>query len=300
MPQIRLPDGTVRYFDTPVSVGNLAADIGAGLARAAVAGKVNGKLVDLSYLVESDSDVVIVTGRDEEGLDVLRHSAAHLLAQAVKQLYPEAQVTIGPVIDNGFYYDFSYKRGFTPDDLNAIEQRMHELASQDIPVRREVMSREEAIRFFKDMGETYKAEIIESIPADEDLSLYSQAEFTDLCRGPHVPSTGKLKAFKLMKVAGAFWRGDSRNEMLTRVYGTAWAKKEDLDAYLYRLEEAEKRDHRKLAKQMDLFHAQEEAPGMVFWHPKGWTLYQVVEQYMRRIFSENGYQEIHTPQVVDR
>ncbi|MBU6459727.1 MAG: threonine--tRNA ligase [Proteobacteria bacterium] len=300
MPQIRLPDGTVRYFDTPVSVGNLAADIGAGLARAAVAGKVNGKLVDLSYLVESDSDVVIVTGRDEEGLDVLRHSAAHLLAQAVKQLYPEAQVTIGPVIDNGFYYDFSYKRGFTPDDLNAIEQRMHELASQDIPVRREVMSREEAIRFFKDMGETYKAEIIESIPAHEDLSLYSQAEFTDLCRGPHVPSTGKLKAFKLMKVAGAFWRGDSRNEMLTRVYGTAWAKKEDLDAYLYRLEEAEKRDHRKLAKQMDLFHAQEEAPGMVFWHPKGWTLYQVVEQYMRRIFSENGYQEIHTPQVVDR
>ncbi|MDE3020655.1 MAG: threonine--tRNA ligase [Pseudomonadota bacterium] len=300
MPQIRLPDGLVRHFEAPVTVGAIASGIGSGLARAALAGKVDGRLVDLSYQVDHDCDVIIVTDRDEEGLEIIRHSTAHLLAQAVKQLYPDAQVTIGPVIENGFYYDFSYKRGFTPEDLEAIEQRMSELANQDIPVFRRVMARDEAIRFFRNIGEDYKAEIIEDIPSGEELSLYSQGEFTDLCRGPHVPSTGKLKVFKLMKVAGAFWRGNSDNEMLTRIYGTAWAKKEELDTYLHRLEEAEKRDHRKIARQLDLFHSQEEAPGMVFWHPKGWALYQVVEQYMRGIFNENGYQEIHTPQVVDR
>ncbi len=300
MPVIRLPDGSERKFDQPVTVAEVAASIGAGLARAALAGKVDGKLVDTSHCIEADSDLAIITDRDAEGLEVIRHSTAHLLAQAVKSLFPDAQVTIGPVIDDGFFYDFSYKRPFTPDDLLAIEKKMAELAKADLKVERKVLSRSDAIAFFKGLGEQYKAQIIESIPSDEDLSLYTQGDFTDLCRGPHVPSTGKLKVFKLMKVAGAYWRGDSKNEMLTRVYGTAWAKKEDQEAYLHRLEEAEKRDHRKIGKLLDLFHTQEEAPGMVFWHPRGWTLYQIVEQYMRGVFRDNGYQEIRTPQVVDR
>jgi len=300
MPVIRLPDGSERKFDQPVTVAEVAASIGAGLARAALAGKVDGKLVDTSYCIEADSDLAIVTDRDAEGLEVIRHSTAHLLAQAVKSLFPDAQVTIGPVIEDGFFYDFSYKRPFTPDDLLAIEKKMAELAKADLKVERKVLSRSDAIAFFKGLGEQYKAQIIESIPSDEDLSLYTQGDFTDLCRGPHAPSTGKLKVFKLMKVAGAYWRGDSKNEMLTRVYGTAWAKKEDQEAYLHRLEEAEKRDHRKIGKLLDLFHTQEEAPGMVFWHPRGWTLYQIVEQYMRGVFRDNGYQEIRTPQVVDR
>jgi len=300
MPVIRLPDGSERKFDQPVTVAEVAASIGAGLARAALAGKVDGKLVDTSHRIEVDSDLSIITDRDAEGLEVIRHSTAHLLAQAVKALFPEAQVTIGPVIEDGFFYDFSYKRPFTPDDLQAIEKKMAELAKADLKIERKVLSRSDAIAFFKGLGEQYKAQIIESIPSDEDLSLYTQGDFTDLCRGPHVPSTGKLKVFKLMKVAGAYWRGDSKNEMLTRVYGTAWAKKEDQEAYLHRLEEAEKRDHRKIGKLLDLFHTQEEAPGMVFWHPKGWTLYQAVEQYMRQVFRDNGYQEIRTPQVVDR
>jgi threonyl-tRNA synthetase len=300
MPVIRLPDGSERQFEAPVTVFDVAQSIGAGLARAALAGRVNGALVDTSYLIAEDVDLAIITDRDADGLDVIRHSTAHLLAYAVKELFPEAQVTIGPVIDNGFYYDFSYKRPFTPEDLEAIEKRMAELAKRDIPVTRKVLPRDEAIAYFHSIGEKYKAEIIESIPQGEDVSLYTEGDFTDLCRGPHVPSTGKLKVFKLMKVAGAYWRGDSKNEMLQRVYGTAWTKKEDLDAYLHMLEEAEKRDHRKLGKQLDLFHMQDEAPGMVFWHPRGWTLWQEVEQYMRAKFAEYGYQEVRTPQVMDR
>ncbi|HUX64232.1 threonine--tRNA ligase [Sulfuricella sp.] len=300
MPVIRLPDGSERKFDQPVTVAEVAASIGAGLARAALAGKVDGKLVDTSHLIAVDAELAIITDRDAEGLEVIRHSTAHLLAQAVKSLFPDAQVTIGPVIEDGFFYDFSYKRPFTPDDLLAIEKKMAELAKADLKVERKVLPRSDAIAFFKGLGEQYKAQIIESIPSDEDVSLYAQGDFTDLCRGPHVPSTGKLKVFKLMKVAGAYWRGDSKNEMLTRVYGTAWSKKEDQEAYLHRLEEAEKRDHRKIGKLLDLFHTQEEAPGMVFWHPRGWTLYQIVEQYMRGVFRDNGYQEIRTPQVVDR
>jgi threonyl-tRNA synthetase len=300
MPDIRLPDGSVKSFPQPVSVADVAASIGSGLARAALGGKVNGKLVDTSYRIDTDADLAIVTDRDREGLEVLRHSTAHLLAHAVKELFPDAQVTIGPVIEDGFYYDFSYKRPFTPEDLEAIEKRMAEIARRDLKIERRVWDRSQAIQFFKDQGEHYKAQIIESIPGEEAISLYQQDNFTDLCRGPHVPSTGKLKVFKLMKVAGAYWRGDSRNEMLQRIYGTAWARKEDLDAYLHRLEEAEKRDHRKLGKQLDLFHLQDEAPGMVFWHPNGWVIWQQIEQYMRRMLSASGYQEVRTPQVVDR
>ena len=300
MPVIRLPDGSQKSFDHPVSVAEIAQSIGAGLARAALAAKVNGKTVDTSHVIEQDAELAILTEKDAEGLDVIRHSSAHLLAHAVKELFPEAQVTIGPVIDNGFYYDFSYKRPFTPEDLAAIEKRMNELAKRAIPVKREEWQRDEAVAFFESQGEKYKAEIIASIPADETVSLYRQGDFIDLCRGPHVPDTGRLKVFKIMKVAGAYWRGDSKNEMLQRIYGTAWSKKEDQELYLHQLEEAEKRDHRKLGKQLDLFHMQEEAPGMVFWHPKGWTIYQIVEQYMRRVFRENGYQEIRTPLIVDR
>jgi threonyl-tRNA synthetase len=300
MPTITLPDGSQRSFDHPVSVADVAADIGPGLAKAALAGKIDGSLVDTSYLIEWDTDLSIITGRDDEGLEVIRHSTAHLMAQAVKELFPEAQVTIGPVIENGFYYDFDYERPFTEEDLTAIEKKMDELVKQDLQVQRSVMSRDEAVAFFRDMGEVYKAEIIESIPANEELSLYRQGEFIDLCRGPHVPSTGKLQAFKLMKVAGAYWRGDSNNRMLTRVYGTAWPDKKQLKAYLHRLEEAEKRDHRRIGKIMDLFHTQEEAPGMVFWHDKGWSIYQTIEQYIRRTLQQNGYQEVRTPQLVDR
>ncbi|WP_027824172.1 threonine--tRNA ligase [Laribacter hongkongensis] len=300
MPAIRLPDGSVRQFENPVSVHDVAASIGAGLARAALAGRVDGALVDTSFVIDHDVELAIVTDKDADGLGILRHSTAHLLACAVKELFPEAQVTIGPEIENGFYYDFSYKRPFTPEDLVAIEKKMAELAKKDIPVERYELPRDEAIAYFKSIGEAYKAEIIESIPQGEVLSLYREGNFTDLCRGPHVPSTGKLKVFKLMKVAGAYWRGDSKNEMLQRIYGTAWAKKEDLEAYLHMLEEAEKRDHRKLGRQLDLFHIQDEAPGMVFWHPKGWTLWQQVEQYMRRVLIANDYQEVRTPQIVDR
>ncbi len=300
MPQIRLPDGSVRSFDSPVTVHGLAASIGAGLAKAALAGRVDGRLVDTSYLISNDAEVSIITDKDSDGLDIIRHSTAHLLAHAVKSLYPDAQVTIGPVIDNGFYYDFAYKRAFTPDDLLAIEQKMTVLAKQDLPVTRAVMPRDEAIDYFTGLGEAYKAELIGSIPAGEEVSLYTEGDFTDLCRGPHVPSTAKLKVFKLMKVAGAYWRGDSKNEMLQRIYGTAWVKKEDLEQYLHRLEEAEKRDHRRLAKQLELFHMQDEAPGMVFWHPKGWRLWQAVEQYMRELTNANGYQEIRTPLIVDK
>ncbi|WP_374241731.1 threonine--tRNA ligase [Zoogloea sp.] len=300
MPNITLPDGSVRSFEQPVTIAQVAASIGAGLARAALAGKVDGRLVDTSHLIESDARLAIVTDKDADGLEVIRHSTAHLLAYAVKELFPEAQVTIGPVIDNGFYYDFSYKRPFTPEDLAKIEARMAELARRDIPVERSVLPRDEAVAYFKSIGEHYKAEIIASIPQGEDVSLYREGDFTDLCRGPHVPSTGKLKVFKLMKVAGAYWRGDSKNEMLQRIYGTAWARKEDQDAYLHMLEEAEKRDHRRLGKQLDLFHLQDEAPGMVFWHPNGWTLWQQIEQYMRRVLTEAGYQEVKTPLVMDR
>ncbi|BAK76124.1 threonyl-tRNA synthetase [Pseudogulbenkiania sp. NH8B] len=300
MPDIRLPDGSVRSFDKPVSVHEVAASIGTGLARASLAGRVDGRLVDTSHVIDRDADLAIITDKDADGLSIIRHSTAHLLAYAVKELFPEAQVTIGPEIENGFYYDFSYKRPFTPEDLVAIEKKMGELAKKDIPVERYELPRDEAIAYFKSIGEHYKAEIIESIPQGEVLSLYREGGFTDLCRGPHVPSTGKLKVFKLMKVAGAYWRGDSKNEMLQRVYGTAWAKKEDLAQYLYMLEEAEKRDHRKLGKQLDLFHLQDEAPGMVFWHPKGWQLWQSVEQYMRATLTEAGYQEIRTPMVMDR
>ena len=300
MPNVKLPDGSVRQFDQPVSVAAVAAAIGPGLAKAALAGKVNGALVDTSFVIDQDSDLAIVTDKNPEGLDLIRHSMAHLLAYAVKELFPDAQVTIGPVIENGFYYDFSYKRPFTPDDLAAIEKRMLELAKRDIPVTREVWPRDKAVEFFKSIGEHYKAEIIASIPPGEDVSLYREGDFIDLCRGPHVPSTGKLKVFKLMKLAGAYWRGDSKNEMLQRIYGTAWAKKEEQDAYLHMLEEAEKRDHRRLAKQLDLFHMQDEAPGLVFWHPHGWTIWQQVEQYMRRVYQDHGYQEVKCPQILDR
>ncbi|MDV6345752.1 threonine--tRNA ligase [Nitrosomonas sp. Is37] len=300
MTVIRLPDGSERVFNRPVTVLEVAESIGAGLARSALAGKVNDKLVDLSYRIETDSDLTVLTEKDTEGLEIIRHSSAHLLAQAVKELFPEAQVTIGPVIEDGFYYDFSYKRPFTPEDLAAIEKRMVDISRRDLKVERKEWNRSAAINFFKDQGEHYKAQIIESIPEGQTISLYSQGDFTDLCRGPHVPSTSKLKVFKLMKVAGAYWRGDSHNEMLQRIYGTAWIKKEDQEAYLLRLEEAEKRDHRKLGKQLDLFHMQEEAPGMIFWHPKGWILWQQIEQYMRQILNQNGYLEIRTPQVLER
>ena len=300
MPVITLPDGSQRSFAQPVTVADVALSIGAGLARAALAGKVDGKLVDTSYLIAQDAALAIITDKDADGVEIIRHSTAHLLAHAVKELFPDAQVTIGPVIENGFFYDFSYKRPFTPEDLAAIEKRMSEIAKLDLPVARRVLPRDEAVAYFKHIGENYKAEIIESIPADQDVSLYSEGEFTDLCRGPHVPSTGKLKAFKLMKLAGAYWLGDSKNEMLQRIYGTAWAKKEELDAYLHQLEEAEKRDHRKLGKQLELFHMQDSSPGMVFWHPKGWTLWQEVEQYMRRKFREHDYQEVRTPTIMDR
>jgi threonyl-tRNA synthetase len=300
MPAITLPDGSVRKFDHPVSGRDIAAAIGPGLAKAALAARVDGKLVDTSELIERDASVAIVTDKDPEGLDVIRHSTAHLLAYAVKELFPDAQVTIGPVIEDGFYYDFSFKRPFTPEDLVAIEAKMAELAKKDEPVTRKLMARDDAVAYFKSLGEHYKAEIIASIPSNEPISLYTEGAFTDLCRGPHVPSTGKLKVFKLMKVAGAYWRGDSRNEMLQRIYGTAWTKKDDQDAYLHRLEEAEKRDHRKLGRQLDLFHLQEEAPGMVFWHPKGWSLWQQVEQYMRRVYQNNGYQEVRGPMILDR
>src|SRR5574340_601840 len=300
MPVITLPDGSQRSYPNPVTVAEVAQSIGAGLARAALAGKVDGVLVDTSHLISADAKLAIITDKDADGLDLIRHSTAHLLAYAVKELFPEAQVTIGPVIENGFYYDFAYSRPFTPEDLVAIEKRMAELAKKDLPVARKVVARDEAVAYFKSLGEKYKAELIEAIPADQDVSLYSEGDFTDLCRGPHVPSTGKLKVFKLMKVAGAYWRGDSRNEMLQRIYGTAWADKKDLREYLHRLEEAEKRDHRKIGKALDLFHLQEEAPGMVFWHPAGWTLWQQVEQYLRRILTEAGYQEVKTPLVMDR
>ncbi|MCQ9378622.1 threonine--tRNA ligase [Methyloversatilis sp. XJ19-49] len=300
MVNITLPDGSVRSFQAAVTVRDVAASIGAGLAKAALAGRVDGKLVDTSFVIEGDAQLAIVTDRDADGLDMIRHSTAHLLAYAVKELFPDAQVTIGPVIENGFYYDFSYKRPFTPEDLAAIEQRMTELSKKDIPVSREVWQRDKAVDFFKSIGEHYKAEIIASIPADQDVSLYREGEFIDLCRGPHVPSTGKLKVFKLMKVAGAYWRGDAKNEMLQRIYGTAWAKKDEQDAYLHMLEEAEKRDHRRLGKQLDLFHMQEEAPGMVFWHPKGWVVWQQIEQYMRHVLDEAGYREVKTPLMMDR
>jgi threonyl-tRNA synthetase len=300
MVSVRLPDGSQRQFESAVTVAEVASSIGAGLAKAALAGKVDGKLVDTTYLIERDADLAIVTDKDADGLEVIRHSTAHLLAYAVKSLFPDAQVTIGPVIDNGFYYDFSYKRPFTPEDLEAIEKKMAELAKKDEPVERKVIARDEAVAYFKSIGEHYKAEIIASIPANEDVSLYSEGEFTDLCRGPHVPSTGKLKVFKLMKLAGAYWRGDSKNEMLQRIYGTAWTKKEDQEAYLHMLEEAEKRDHRKVGRQLDLFHFQDEAPGLIFWHPKGWTIWQQVEQYMRHVYQDNGYQEVKAPQILDR
>ncbi|MBM3366039.1 MAG: threonine--tRNA ligase [Betaproteobacteria bacterium] len=300
MVSVRLPDGSQRQFDSAVTVAQVAASIGTGLAKAALAGKVDGKLVDTSFMIEHDADLAIVTDKDADGLEVIRHSTAHLLAYAVKSLFPDAQVTIGPVIDNGFYYDFSYKRPFTPEDLQTIEKKMAELAKKDEPVERKVIARDEAVAYFKSIGEHYKAEIIASIPANEDVSLYSEGEFTDLCRGPHVPSTGKLKVFKLMKLAGAYWRGDSKNEMLQRIYGTAWTKKEDQEAYLHMLEEAEKRDHRKLGRQLDLFHFQDEAPGLIFWHPKGWTIWQQVEQYMRHVYQDNGYQEVKAPQILDR
>jgi threonyl-tRNA synthetase len=300
MPVITLPDGSKREFANPVSVFDVAADIGAGLAKAALAGKVNGELVDTSFTIENDTDLAIITARDDEGVDVIRHSCAHLMAMAVQALFPGAQVTIGPVIENGFYYDFAYERPFTSEDLEKIEKKMLELSKQNLPVSRSVMNRDEAVALFEKMGESYKVEILSSIPAEQDLSFYSQGDFIDLCRGPHVPSTGHIKAFKLMKVAGAYWRGDSKNEMLQRIYGTAWSDKKQLKEYLHRLEEAEKRDHRKLGKQLNLFHLQEEAPGMVFWHPNGWTLYQQIEQYMRVKQRVNGYQEIKTPQVVER
>ena len=300
MISVRLPDGSERQFESPVTVAQVAASIGTGLAKAALAGKVDGRVVDTSHLIDHDADLSIITDKDAEGIDVIRHSAAHLLAYAVKELFPEAQVTIGPVIENGFYYDFSYKRPFTPEDLQAIEKKMAELAKRDEPVTRSVLPRDEAVAYFKSIGEHYKAEIISSIPANEDVSLYAEGKFTDLCRGPHVPSTGKIKVFKLMKLAGAYWRGDSKNEMLQRIYGTAWARKEDQEAYLHMLEEAEKRDHRKLGRQLDLFHFQDEAPGLIFWHPKGWTVWQQVEQYMRTVYQDNGFQEVKAPQILDR
>ena len=300
MIQITLPDGSRREFDQPVTVADVAASIGPGLAKAALAGKVNGKVVDTTFTIPDDAQVAIVTAKDPEGLDVIRHSTAHLLAYAVKELFPDAQVTIGPVIENGFYYDFAYKRPFTPEDLVAIEKRMAELAAKDEKVTRRVLPRDEAVAHFKGIGEAYKAEIIASIPTNEDVSLYREGAFEDLCRGPHVPSTGKLKHFKLMKVAGAYWRGDHRNEMLQRIYGTAWASKDELQNHLHMLEEAEKRDHRKLGRELDLFHIDEHSPGTVFWHPKGWTLWQQVEQYMRRVYNDNGYHEVKGPQILDK
>ena len=300
MPIITLPDGAKRSFDAPVTVLGVAQSIGPGLARATIAGVVDGKQVDASHLIEKDAELSIITEKDAAGVEIIRHSTAHLLAHAVKELFPDAQVTIGPVIDNGFYYDFSYHRPFTPEDLDAIEKRMAEIAKRDIPISRRVLPRDDAVSYFKSINEHYKAEIIASIPADQDVSLYTEDNFTDLCRGPHVPSTGKLKVFKLTKLAGAYWRGDSKNEMLQRIYGTAWAKKEELESYLRQIEEAEKRDHRKLARQLDLFHMQETTPGMVFWHPKGWVLWQAVEQYMRAKFREHGYQEVRTPTIMDR
>jgi threonyl-tRNA synthetase len=299
VPVITLPDGSQRSYDAPASIDAIAASIGAGLRKAALAGRVDGKLVDTSFVLDHDAKVSIVTAKDPDGLEILRHSTAHLLAQAVKQLYPQAQVTIGPVIDDGFYYDFAYSRPFTPEDLAAIEQRMKELAEQDAQVTRRVLSRDDAVRFFQDIGEFYKAEIIASIPGNEEISLYGQGDWVDLCRGPHVPSTGKLKVFKLMKVAGAYWRGDSRNEMLQRIYGTAWADKKELDAYLHRLEEAEKRDHRRIGRELDLFHMQEEAPGAVFWHPKGWSIFQGLIEYMREKQRAAGYEEVNAPEIMD-
>lgn len=299
MPVITLPDGSQRTFDRPVTVDELAGSIGAGLKRAALAGRVGGKLVDTGYLIEGDAPVAIVTDKDPDGIDIIRHSTAHLLAQAVKQLFPEAQVTIGPVIENGFYYDFAFKRPFTPEDLAAIEARMKEIAAADLKVERRVMPRDAAIDFFRKQGEVYKAEIIASIPDKEEISLYGQGDWVDLCRGPHVPSTGKLKAFKLMKVAGAYWRGDSRNEMLQRIYGTAWADQKSLADYLHRLEEAEKRDHRRIGKELDFFHFQEEAPGAVFWHPKGWSVFQSLIRYMRERQAGAGFQEVNAPEIMD-
>ncbi len=299
MIEITLPDGSKKPFDHPVSVHDVAASIGPGLAKATLAGKVDGQLVDASFAIDHDARLEIVTEKSPEALEILRHSTAHLLAQAVQRLYPGAQVTIGPVIEDGFYYDFAYERPFTPEDLEKIEAEMHRIVKESLPLERTVKSRDEAVRFFRGMGEEYKAEIIESIPADEELSLYTQGEFTDLCRGPHVPDTGKLRAFKLMKVAGAYWRGDSDNAMLTRIYGTAWLNDKQLKAYLTRLEEAEKRDHRKIGKALDLFHQQEEGPGMVFWHPRGWALWQQVEQYMRQVYRASGYQEVRGPQILD-
>ncbi len=299
MPVITLPDGSQRNYSEAVTVEKVAADIGAGLAKAALAGRIDGQLVDTSYLIDRDVKLAIVTDRDPEGLEVIRHSTAHLLAQAVKQLYPDAQVTIGPVIEDGFFYDFAYKRPFTPEDLTAIEERMRELSKADHRVSRRVLSRDEAVTFFREQGEIYKAEIIASIPADQEISLYGQSDWVDLCRGPHVPSTGKLRAFKLMKIAGAYWRGDSRNEMLQRIYGTAWPDDKALKAYLTRLEEAEKRDHRKIGRELDLFHFQEEAPGAVFWHPKGWTVFQTLIAYMREKQNAAGYQEVNAPEIMD-
>ena len=300
MPNITLPDGSVRSFKDAISVADIALDIGEGLARAAIGGKVEGSLVDLSFVIERDVNLSIITSKNTEGLDIIRHSTAHLLAHAVKELFPDAQVTIGPVIDNGFYYDFSYKRSFTPEDLVVIEKKMLDIVKQDLPVIKATMSRSDAINFFKKQGEKYKAEIIQSIPNDEDLTVYTQGTFSDLCRGPHVPSTWKLKVFKLMKVAGAYWRGDSNNEMLQRIYGTAWASKEELNEYLHKIEEAEKRDHRKLGKQLNLFHMQDSSPGMVFWHPKGWSLWLEIENFLRQMFKDYDYQEIKTPAVLDK
>src|SRR6187431_3094346 len=300
MHNVKLPDGSVRQFDQPVSVADVANAIGPGLAKAALGGKVNGALVDTSYVIDNDSELAIITDKTPEGLDLIRHSTAHLLAYAVKELFPDAQVTIGPVIENGFYYDFAYKRPFTPEDLAAIEAKMTELAKKDEPASRRVLPRDEAVAHFNAMGEAYKAEIIAGIPSAEPVSLYREGKFEDLCRGPHVPSTGKLRHFKLMKVAGAYWRGDHRNEMLQRIYGTAWASKEELQQHLHMLEEAEKRDHRKLGRELDLFHIDEVAPGVVFWHPKGWTVWQVIEQYMRRVYRNNGYQEVKGPQILDK
>jgi threonyl-tRNA synthetase len=300
MPNVTLPDGTVKSYDQALTVAEVASSIGSGLAKAAIAGEVDGQMVDTSYMIEGDASLAIITNKDERALEVIRHSTAHLLAQATQQLYPKAQVTIGPVIDNGFYYDFAYKDGFSEQDLAKIEKKMNAIVKQNLPIERLEMSREEAVNFFKSKGEHYKAEIIESIPSNEALSLYKQGDFVDLCRGPHVPSTSKLKAFKLMKLAGAYWRGDSNNEMLQRVYGTAWENKEDLETHLHRLEEAEKRDHRKIGKTQNLFHTQEESPGMIFWHPKGWTLYQIIVQYMSQVFKDNDYHEVHTPEVMDR
>lgn len=300
MIEVTLPDGSKREFNSPVTVGDVAASIGAGLARAALAGKVNGKLVDLSHPITENSTVSIVTDKDPEGLEIIRHSTSHLMAQAVKELYPQAQITIGPVIENGFYYDFSLPKHLTNEDLPLIEKKMDEIVKRDLPIVREEVDRDEAVKYFNSIGEHYKAEIIGSIPAGETISLYRQGDYVDLCRGPHVPSTGRLRVHKLMKLAGAYWRGDSKNEMLQRIYGTAWAKKDDMAAYLHMLEEAEKRDHRRLGKELDLFHFQEEAPGLIFWHARGWALWQQVEQYMRRVYQDNGYQEVKAPQLLDR